>query len=319
VGKVQKCRYINKEETMKKTIGLLAILGIVWCLPAVLEAADRTLNCATGTINSFLPRLRPGDRLLVSGTCNENFTVGASFSSITLDGQGTATINGGDPNTNVVTVTGRSITITGFTITGGNTGIIVTRGGSATINGNTIQGNGSRGISVNDNASARIINNIIQNNTDDGIIVLDGGAANIGINTGSDTVASPNTIQNNTGDGVSLVRNATARVIGNTIHNNALNGVGVFDNSFAQVASNTINGNGQDGVSLARQGGVRLGADTGTAIGDAPNSTTVNNTRNGIRCRLGGIADGRIGTLNGTAGANDIAGGGSNCIDSLLP
>jgi parallel beta-helix repeat protein len=311
--------HTNKEEIMKTTIAFLILGAIFWCSPGGLEAADRTLNCATGTIASFLPRLRPGDRLLVSGTCNENFTVGASFSSFTLDGQGTATINGGDPNTNVVTITGRSITITGFTITGGNTGIIVTRGGSATINSNTIQGNGSRGISVNDNASARIINNTIQNNTDDGIIVLDGGAANIGINAGSDTVASPNTIQNNAGDGVSLLRNSTARIIGNTISNNGLNGVGVFDNSFAQVSNNTIDGNGQDGVSLARQGGVRLGADTGTGIFDAPNSTTVNNTRNGIRCRLGGVADGRLGTLNGTAGANDIAGGGSNCIDSLIP
>lgn len=64
--------------------------------------------------------------------------LGQEVDRITLDGQGTATING-DPSAFTVTVRGRGITIRGFTITGGLQGIAVLDGGSAVIDGNTIQ------------------------------------------------------------------------------------------------------------------------------------------------------------------------------------
>ena len=45
----------------------------------------------------FKRQVKPGDTLLVSGTCNENIDLGEEVHGITLDGQGTATING-DPS-----------------------------------------------------------------------------------------------------------------------------------------------------------------------------------------------------------------------------
>jgi len=304
---------------MGKSIGRIIVLTALLFLPAVIEAADRALDCSTGTINAFLPRLRPGDRLLVSGTCNENVTIGARYTNITLENQGAATINGTNLTANTIVVQGRSITIKGFTITGGSRGIIVNRGGSATIDGNDIHNTGSDGIQVSENATARIINNNIHDNPDDGINVAENSSAHIGFVTGTDTDASPNTIQNNTGDGIQVNASSSARIVGNTVSGNTGNGISVGDNSRADIASNVINSNTGHGITLFRGADVRLGRDTGSTIYELPNSTTVNNTGNGIRCRLGGSADGRLGTLNGTLATNDIAGGGTNCIDSLLP
>jgi parallel beta-helix repeat protein len=308
--------YINKEETMKKTIGLLTILGIVWCLPAVLEAADRTLNCATGTIASFLPRLRPGDRLLVSGTCNENVTIGSRFTGITLEAQGSATINGTDATANTIAIQGKGHIIKGFTITGGSRGILVSRGGSATIDGNTIQNTGSDGIQVSESATARIINNTIQNNPDTGISVFENASVHIGFLTGTDITASPNTIQNNATRGILVSRSASARIVGNTISGNGDDGVGVFRNSQADIANNVISNNGGDGITLNNNSVVNLGADTGTSIYDLPNDGS-GNAGFGINCSsTGAVADGRQGTITGASGATNFS---TSCINSLVP
>jgi parallel beta-helix repeat protein len=288
-------------------------------VPVLGEAATRSLDCSTGTINAFLPRLRSGDTLLVTGTCNENVVIGAGRNNITLNGQGTATINGTDPTSNTIIIRANNVTIKGFTITGGSRGILINRGGEATIDGNNIHSTGSDGVQVSDGSSARIINNQIHDNPVDGIIVIANASANIGVLTGSDTTASPNTIQNNGGSGIVVFRTASVRAVGNTISGNAVNGITVGNNSYGDIANNVINSNAGHGISLFRGGDVQLGRDTGTTIFDLPNSTTANNTLNGIICRLGGSADGRLGTLTGTAGTKDIAGGGTNCIDSLLP
>jgi nitrous oxidase accessory protein NosD len=102
------------------------------------EASTHFLTCGREkTVEQALRAMRPGDTLLVTGTCDENVVLGQEIDRITLDGRGTATING-DSTTFAVTVRGRGITIRGFTITGGLQGIAVLDGGSAVIDGNTI-------------------------------------------------------------------------------------------------------------------------------------------------------------------------------------
>lgn len=300
---------------MKTTIGLLILGAIFWCSPAGLEAADRTLDCATGTIASFLPRLRPGDRLLVSGTCNENVTIGSRFTSITLEAQGAATINGPDATANTITINGANITINRFTITGGRRGVLVQRGGSAVIDGNTIQNTAGDGIRVAEGATARIINNTIQNNTEGGITVTESASARIGFLLGSDTTAMPNTIQNNSLRGILVTRAATARIIGNTISGNADDGVGVFRGSQADIANNIISNNGGDGIQLTNNSVVNLGADTGSDIFSLPNDGS-GNAGFGINCSSGGVADGRQGTITGATGATSFT---SGCVNSLIP
>jgi hypothetical protein len=293
---------------------LIAALLLLGLSPA--QAAERALACsASNKIQDFLPRLRPGDTLKVSGTCNENISIGSRFNGITLDGQGAATINGTDATANTIAIRGTSITITGFQITGGSRGIIVNRGGSAIIDGNTIHNTGSDGVQVSENSTARILNNTIQTNPDDGIVILDSSSANIGFMTGTDTSLSPNTIQNNGGNGVNVGRGSAARVAGNTISGNSASGILVNDNSTADTSSNVIDSNGDNGIQVVRNSSVRLGRDNGVGLFDSPNSTSVNNTGAGVRCRLDGTVDGQLGTLNGTTGATDLTG----CTDSTIP
>ncbi|MBI4527726.1 MAG: right-handed parallel beta-helix repeat-containing protein [Deltaproteobacteria bacterium] len=293
-------------------------LLVGWLLPSVGEATTFKLTCtAKKTIQSFIPKLKPGDTLLVTGTCNENVVIPEQVHNVTLDGQGTATINGPDTTRATVQIRGDGITMKGFTVSGGRQGILVTRNGAATIDDNAINcGNTTlRGIVVNQNSSARIVNNTVENCVSDGILIGEGSSARIGFLNVDDTTASPNTIQNNGEDGVHVLRSSDARVVGNTIQNNTGDGVAVRRASHADISSNIINGNGEDGIEIGGNSGVNLGSDSGDGILDAANSTTVNNGGFGVRCVTNSSADGRLGSVNGGGGAKSFAG---SCVDSLL-
>jgi len=315
-------RFISK-------LGPALVIGVALLIPSLGQAIDRTVNCTAGqTITSVLRSLSTGDTLKVIGACSENVSIRPN--NITLDGGGTATISGPDTTSAVIQISGRRATIQNFSsITGGRNGVQFTRGATGTVSGNTIQGVGTNGILVTDHSEARILNNTIQNNVNgNGIVVTDHSFGRIGFNTGQDTVASPNTITGNgttSGDnGIVVTNTSFADIVGNTISNNGLtggspSGGGIFvgTGSSAEISSNTLNNNAQDGINMGRNSTVRLGRDTGAGIFDAPNSTTVNNGRNGIRCFINSSADGRQGTLNGTSGAADFTTGG--CISSVIP
>ena len=100
------------------------------------------------TIQDSLQLLQPRDTLLVTGFCNENVVIDATFNSITLDGQDVATIDGPGPDLPTIRVRGTTITIRGFTNSGGRTGIQIDPVGDATINNNTIEDTGRDGIVV---------------------------------------------------------------------------------------------------------------------------------------------------------------------------
>ena len=312
-------------------LGSALVVGVALLIPSLGQAIDRTVDCTAGqTITSVLRSLSTGDTLKAIGNCTENVTFTESRRNIVLDGQGTATISGPDPTSGTIQIRGRRITIQNFaSITGGSSGIQVFRGGTALIRGNTIQNAGGTGIVVNQHSFATIINNTIQNNANgNGIVVSEGSSARIGFSSNQDTVASPNTITGNGttsgSNGITVTNTSFAEIVGNTISNNGLtggspSGGGIFVGtaSSAEISSNTLNNNAQDGINMGRNSTVRLGRDTGAGIFEAPNSTTINNTRNGIRCFINSSADGRQGTLNGTAGAADFTTGG--CINSLIP
>ena len=305
------------ETKQKVRLLLFAILGS-FLMVATSGAASFQLNCGhQRTISDALRRLRPSDTLSVSGACNENVQIPEQVVNITLDGQGTATINGPDASSATILVRGDGITIRNFaSITGGETGITVTRGGAALIDSNVIQNTGTNGIVVTQSSSARITNNTIQGNPQTGIVITESSSARIGFNMPDDTEASPNVIQNNKQDGIVVTRSSSARIVGNTISGNTDNGVLVTRVSHGDVSSNTIDGNGGDGVFVSRNSGVNLGEDTGTGIFDLPNTTKVNNVGVGIRCAINSYGDGRIGTLNGVSGPFSFA---ANCVNATIP
>lgn len=244
--------------------GLAILVAFLWLLPSVGNADPHKLTCGKEkTIGEALHELKPGDTLLVSGTCVENLVIPEEVHRITLDGQGTATINGGPPTLtgpSVVVIRGTGITIKGFNITGGSTGIFLTRGGTATIDGNTIQNAGRNGIAVNNGSFAVIINSTITNNTGGGIALFAGSAADIGfVGNPDNRTAAPNIIQGNGENGVSVDRTSHADIGFNTISNNTGRGVSILRSSSARIGSlsntgpsgNTISGNGIDGIRVS--------------------------------------------------------------------
>lgn len=305
-----------KTNTMGRWVGFVALLCL---LPSGAGAATVAVDCsAGGTIGGAIGSLKPGDTIVVSGTCNENLTIPVEVQRITLDGQGNAAIRGPDATGNTITVNGRDITIKGFTVSGGRHGIAVNLGGTATIDGNTIQSAGQHGIAVVQRSSAHILGKTIQNNPADGIHIEDSSSARIGFRGPADSALRPNTVRNNGGNGISVAHTANARIMGNAISNNKRAGIQVYRVSHAMVGANTLNGNGQDGVFVSRSSGVDLAPTGGVpkVARDKPNLTEASNGGFGVRCEIGGYAGGRLGSLNGAKGAKHFP---TSCIDSLDP
>jgi parallel beta-helix repeat protein len=283
------------------------------------QSGTHTLTCGPEkTIGQAIETLKPGDTLLVSGTCNENLALGQEVERITLDGQGTASING-DSSASAVSVTGRGITIRGFTITGGAPqGVSVTDGGSAVIDGNTIQNAARNGIAVFRNSSADILNNTIQNNPLAGIAIQSTSSARVGWSgPPNNRVSAPNTIQNNGAQGIQVYRGSHAQIFSNTIQNNGSHGIIVDRNAQAEVAANSLTGNNGDGIRAMRNAGLDIGTD---ATGETPqfddDTNTGANAGFGVRCTIDGFVDGRLGALTGTSGGKSFAEG---CTDSVVP
>jgi len=306
--------------------GLLSLVAMFVVVPTVTAqspASGRSSGWAhvdcdkehAGALQRAIDRATSGQTILVSGTCYENVSIPPGKDLLTLDGGGSGAINGPDVTVNTLQIRGpRGITVTGLRITGGRAGIDVSRGATALIDGNTIEDTARNGITLGSFASANIVNNTIQNNASAGILVTGNAFGFIGFPTADDVAASPNIIRNNGTHGISVTLSSSARIAGKTISNNVRHGISVDRASQANVSDNTIDGNGQHGIFVTENSVVNLGSDTGTGLFDAPNRTNVNNVLRGIACRVGGGANGRRGTLNGTGGAKDF---GTSCVDSL--
>jgi parallel beta-helix repeat protein len=300
------------------TLTVVLASTFLWLSPSVgrAQADTHTLTCGPEkTIGQAIKTLKPGDTLRVSGSCNENIDLGEEVHGITLDGQGTASING-DLSVNTITVTGRGITIRGFTITGGFQCIAVLDGGSAVIDGNTIQNAAFNGITVFRNSTAQITNNTIQNNPSSGIQLQNSSSARIGF-TGppSNRVSAPNTIQNNGAPGIQVLRGSSAQIFTNTIQNNGSHGVSVDRNAQAEIAACTITGNAGDGIRGMRNAGVDIGTDaTGATPQFEDDTNTGTNGGFGVRCSIDGFVDGRLGALTGTLGGKSFL---ESCVDSI--
>jgi parallel beta-helix repeat protein len=300
--------------------GFTLVLAALFLWPSAsvgrAESGTHALICGPEkTIGKAIKTLKPGDTLLVSGTCNENLSLGQEVDRITLDGQGTATING-DSSANAVTVTGRGITIRGFVITGGAPqAVSVADGGSAVIDGNTIQYAGRNGIAVFRNSSADILNNTIQNNPLAGIAIQSNSSARIGwLGPPNNRVSAPNTIQNNGTQGIQVYRSSSAQIFSNTIQNNGSQGVFVDRNSQAEIAACTITGNAGDGILGMRNAGVDIGTDATGATPQFDDDTNIGtNGGFGVRCTIDGFVDGKLGALTG---GKSFAEG---CVDSVMP
>jgi hypothetical protein len=289
------------------------LLALALCAAAPAGAATITVDCTTGAaIGPALGNLKPGDVLLVQGTCRENVLIHSEINGVTVDGQGKATITALDAGQPAVQVLGREITIKGFTVTGGFFGIAVNRGGTALIDNNTIEGAAHSGVEVSQNSFGRIVNNTIRRNRQNGVLVLGSASVHIGVVRSDDQLPKPNIIEDNDGDGIHVIRSSTARIIGNMLRGNRGSGLAVRQTSHADVAGNVFDANGAHGIHVIGNSGINL-ADSAMRLFERPNTTTTPNGSFGMRCELAAYLDGTIGSLRGKSGVKDVS--DTSCID----
>jgi parallel beta-helix repeat protein len=236
--------------------------------------ADRVHNMNTGLNYTFIqeaiddPETQDGHTIFAeAGTYYEHvivnktlLLVGADKETTVIDGKGTGV---------VVSIFANNVTVTGFSITNGNSGYwpasnILVQGNFTTIKGNKITDNPAYCILV-DNSYA---NNIVDN------IVADNG---IGVQLWrsiyweqiyGNNVISNNTIANNSDSGVYLLLSENNVIKGNTIINNGV-GVKLSGSIHNQINLNTIQNN-DFGIILEQGGG------SGNMI---YNNNFVNNTK----------------------------------------
>jgi hypothetical protein len=297
-------------------IRALTSAGLLVCCVAIVphvRAAAVDIDCDRGdAIGRILPTVKPGDVILVRGTCRENLLIPSEVQRITLDGQGKTTIDPSDARRPAVQVLGREITIKGFTVTGGTFGIAVNRGATGTVDGNTVRNATIGGLEVSHNGFARIINNIVERNQQEGILVIGSASVHIGVISTDDQIPGPNFVRDNGRDGIQVLRASTARIIGNTINGNGRNGLTVQQASHADVAGNMFDSNVQDAIRVVGNSGVNL-ADSAMRLFQRPNTTAKPNGAFGIRCEVGAYVDGPIGGLMGKSGVKDVS--DKSCID----
>ena len=303
---------MNEHLVTKLWIGLVAA-SISW---TSLEAVTVDITCPGQTIQAAVDNGAAGDTISVTGNCNENVLVRNDKQRIFIIGSDGATISGPSATAPTLDVRGKAILIQGFAITGGLRGIHVNRAANAVITNNLIQNTGGQGILIDQLAFAVITGNTIQNNASHGIQVSENSTARIGFNSETDAAAAPNIIQNNSGRGVWVARTSSARVVGNFISGNSNGGDGIQVSRLSQadIASNEINSNAGNGVFVTQNSGVNLGEDNPMAFFDQPNTTTVNNALNGIRCNIGAYVNGHLGNSNQLNGS-----GGQLNIDASCP
>src|SRR6266705_2575719 len=143
LGKVDARRDAMNGKKLEMTNSLFLFAVVLWLLPAYGEAATFTVDCdAKGKIQEKLELAKPGDTVLVSGTCSENVTIPSEVVRITLDGQGKTVIKAPGTTADAIFIRGKDIMVKGFTLTGGRDGIHLSgaaAGASAIIDGKLLR------------------------------------------------------------------------------------------------------------------------------------------------------------------------------------
>jgi parallel beta-helix repeat protein len=278
-----------------------------------------TVDCNAGEkIQDKIALARPGDTMLVSGTCTENVAILSKTVRITIDGQGRTEIQAPAKGDGFF-IRGREITVKGFAITGGRDGIHlsgVAAGASAMIVENTIRKTGRHGIHLDHSSVGRIAGNTIEDVRACGIDIAEGSVARVGYLL-RPLGHGPNTVRGSGEHGISVNRGSSARIVGNTIERNKRSGILVTRHSQADAFGNAISGNGGNGITASHNSGVNFDNEE-KLFNLGPNQTDpgAKNAGFGLSGSVGGYADGPLGTLSGAKGAKEMDG---TCVDRLTP
>jgi hypothetical protein len=260
---------------------------IVKRINAIIESINKDLvdapqeivvNCPIDSLAAALARANNGDTIKISGTCTETVTI--SKDGLTLDGQGTTTIDGGDGSQPVIDIiSARGVTIRNLTVHNGLRGIHARQGAAVVLEGVAAQDNAGDGIRIDEHSTARIINGTALQNGQDGIFVARSSSAIL-----AGTIVS----NDNARDGIHATVGASISDsnIGGTVphittNNNLTNGIAIILHS-AFTASNS-------GTTLVAQGNKRSGFDVSlTSMVFLGSGTTLLVHENGTTGQFGG-------------------------------
>jgi len=259
---------------------------------AILDVITKGFNEAPQTINvdcnagdslgQTLQQAEAGDTIRISGTCPETVTVNRS--GLTLDGQGSAILDGAGSSVPVVTVAGaRGVTITNLTVQNGSLGILGLDGAAVRLLGVTVQNTTNEGIRVEQASAGFLSDCTVQASSLDGIAIVD---------TASAVLSGTITSTNNGNDGFRVVRNANASALAGTtiiLQNNM--GAGLFVGTSSHFedfgSTTTVRNNQRGGVLVADASSATLHADisnnsgAGIVVQDSSSASLTNATING--------------------------------------
>jgi hypothetical protein len=286
------------EKTRSKTVvSLAAALWLTaWSFGGASLAAAQTsaddddarirVNCDAGqTIGRALQRARPGTTIQVRGTCRERVVI--TTDRITLDGEGSAVLDGGggqltsaavqDPEFDALIIVDgvTGVTIVGFSIQNGSgNGILGTHSAAFAVSKTTVQHNAITGLVVSDNSTVELSDSTLQHN----LLGMDVFTSSSAILRGI-VAATKNTVDGIEVNGQSILEIRGAQV---QLNNNGVNGlvagpgcaVAIFGFTASKGSTLTANENGDSGILV---GGSSL-----TVFGEASTINAANNTVNGI-------------------------------------
>ena len=230
------------------------------------------VDCSAGdTIKAAMDQAQPGDRIMISGTCNENVVVNKDGITLTGEGQDSTIIDGSNGDAAGVIIKGhQNVTVKGLTVQNGLNGIKIVESAAAWLEDVTVQGSrgkeghdSSQGILVSASASAVLTGTIVANdNAGHGILVLNSSSAFVVGNFVIEGVTLPQaSLQaNSNGEfGIHVLTSSAFHVLSGdsvptTIQaNNNSNGIGVWNSASAQFgggASIEANDNGGFGIEV---------------------------------------------------------------------
>lgn len=269
------------------------LLSLILMAPLAAEAKSAktfSVDCNAKnpkTIASALEKAEDGDTILISGSCTETVLVNKG---VTLDGQGTASVQPVAPTDTTLLVTARGVRIVGLHLEGPAFAQVSVFGlSSARVESSVLRNGSSSGLIASNGSIATVLGNTISDNVN-GVVAIDGSTVRVGFAFRTDTVARPNRIENNSSAGVVVTGNSGAVIAGNQISGSNL-GVVAVEGGRAQVASNTIDGN-NIGLFLNTNATVQLASPGPNPLFATPNSGV--NATVAILCQ-GGSISGQLG------------------------
>jgi hypothetical protein len=245
-----------KGQNRATTLTLFVTVVFMAALPEPARAIPgvKQVHCGTPghTIAKALTKAEPGDTFLVSGVCREKVTL--TTDRITLDGQGSAILDGGGGaptqfNAGILIDGVQGVVIKGFTIQNSSgEGILGLRGAAFDVQGTTVQDNAGSGILVGDHSVATLTDCVMRRNS----LGLDVFNASSVVLKGLIT-ANNNTVFggiNAFGQSVIEIRGATVQVNDNSSFGLVVGGSQLVIFAFAESQSSTLTakGNGASGI-----------------------------------------------------------------------